>query len=82
VTTVGWLSPCSLLRRFAIGSGSAALAKSLRREVRNAVHSARNTAAVAVSSSRRSEQASAHTTRVAEDAIARVEQARAGLAND
>lgn len=72
-------SPYALLRKWALGSDSSALAIQVRKEVRTAVHAARNIAQTAVASSRRSERASEETTRVAEDAIRRVEQARAGI---
>lgn len=75
-------SPYALLRKWALGSDSIARATQLRDEVRGAVHSARNIAQTAIASSRRSERASEETTRVAEDAIRRVEQARTGVADN
>jgi uncharacterized protein YgfB (UPF0149 family) len=72
--------PCEILhswcRRFAIGTDGVTEAGRIRQEVRESVHSARNLAQVAVSASRRADRASDETTRVAEDAIRRIESGR------
>jgi hypothetical protein len=72
--------PCEIVhgwfRRWAIGCDTGAVTDQIRREVRESVHNARNLAQVAVSASRRADRASDETTRVAEDAIRRIESGR------
>jgi hypothetical protein len=73
--------PCELLkelfRYWATGcSNTHAVTDQIRKEVRESVHNARNLAQVAISTSRNAERASAETTRVAEDAIRRLERGR------
>jgi hypothetical protein len=73
--------PCEFLkelfRYWATGcSNTHVVADQIRKEVRESVHNARNLAQVAISTSRNAERASAETTRVAEDAIRRLERGR------
>jgi hypothetical protein len=72
--------PCEVvhewLSHWAMGCNTAAATKQIRKEVRDAVHKAGNLAQIAVGSSQRAERASEETTRVAEDAIRRIESGR------
>jgi hypothetical protein len=75
-----WKWPCEVMHKWflrrATGCDPGAVTDQIRREVRESVHSARNLAQVAVSASRRADRASDETTRVAEDAIRRIERGR------
>jgi hypothetical protein len=72
--------PCEVvhewLSHWATGCNTAAATNQIRREVRDSVHKARNLAQSAIGSSQRAERASKETTRVAEDAIRRIESGR------